>query len=223
IRLPINLAQFVCDVSPTLLNAGKVNNKGIEVELSYRNLDHKFRYRISGNIATLFNEVKSLHPNLPYISGDVTRTQPGQPLNAYFGFIQEGIYQNQQEVEDHLYGTENPHQKPGDIKFKDINGDGKINDEDRDFIGNPNPRFSYGVNIELDYKGFDFRVLFQGVEGVDRYNDLKKILDYDTRPFNSTIKTLEGWNGEGSTNSIPRVSASDNGGSRTSDIFVEDA
>ncbi|SHM24247.1 hypothetical protein SAMN05878281_0005 [Salegentibacter salegens] len=87
-----------------------------------------FKYKISGNFATLHNEVNSLHPNLPYIDGMVTRTQPGEALNAYYGFVQEGIYQNEQEVAEHLSGTPNPPQQPGDIKFRDINGDGRIND-----------------------------------------------------------------------------------------------
>ncbi|HEY9183884.1 MAG TPA: TonB-dependent receptor [Salegentibacter sp.] len=223
ILLPISLPNFVGDVSPTFLNAGEVSNSGLEFALSYRNYDNEFKYSVSGNIATLKNEVNSLHPNLPYINGRVTRTQPGEALNSYYGFIQEGIYQNEQEIADHLDGTPNPPQKPGDIKFKDLNGDGRINDNDRDFIGNPNPKLSFGLNAGFDYKGFDFSLLFQGVSGVDRYNDLKKIIDYDTRPFNFTDRVLGSWDGEGSTNSIPRVSFTDNGSSRISDIFVEDA
>ena len=223
ILLPISLPQFVGDVSPTFLNAGEVTNSGLEFGLTYRNFDNEFKYKISGNFATLANEVNSLHPNLPYIDGTVTRTQPGHPLNAYYGFVQEGIYQNQQEISEHLNGTNNPPQQPGDIKFKDLNGDGRINDSDRDFIGNPNPRFSYGMSMGFDYKGFDFNLLFQGVSGVERYNDLKKIIDYDTRPFNYTDRVLNSWNGEGSSNTIPRISFSDNGSSRISDIFVEDA
>ncbi|MGY5846595.1 SusC/RagA family TonB-linked outer membrane protein [Salegentibacter sp. HM20] len=223
ILLPISLPSFVGDVSPTFLNAGEVSNSGLEVGLTYRNYDNEFKYEISGNIASLNNEVNSLHPNLPYIDGRVTRTQPGQPLNAYFGFVQEGIYQNEAEINEHLYGTNNPPQRPGDIKFRDLNGDGVINDEDRDFIGNPNPRVSYGLNGRFNYRGFDFSILFQGVSGVERYNDLKKIIDYDTRPFNFTDRVLDSWDGEGSSNTIPRVSFTDNGSSRVSDIFVEDA
>jgi TonB-linked SusC/RagA family outer membrane protein len=223
ILLPISLPQFVGDVSPTFLNAGEVTNSGFEFGLTYRNYDNEFKYKISGNFATLHNEVNSLHPNLPYIDGMVTRTQPGEALNAYYGFVQEGIYQNEQEVAEHLSGTPNPPQQPGDIKFRDINGDGRINDSDRDFIGNPNPKLSYGLSMGFNYNAFDFNILFQGVSGVDRYNDLKKIIDYDTRPFNYTDRVLDSWDGEGSTNSIPRVSFSDNGSSRVSDIFVEDA
>ncbi|TDN86342.1 TonB-linked SusC/RagA family outer membrane protein [Salegentibacter sp. 24] len=223
ILLPISLPQFVGDVSPTFLNAGEVTNSGFEFGLTYRNYDNEFKYKISGNVSSLKNEVNSLHPNLPYISGMVTRTQPGEALNSYYGFVQEGIYQNEEEVLEHLNGTANPPQQPGDIKFKDLNGDGKINDNDRDFIGNPNPKLSYGLNMGFNYNAFDFNILFQGVNGVDRFNDLKKIIDYDTRPFNYTTRVLNSWDGEGSTNSIPRVSFSDNGSSRISDIYVEDA
>ena len=223
ILLPISLPQLVGDVSPTFLNAGEVSNQGFEFALAYRNFDNALGYEISGNLATLHNEVNALHPNLPYLSGSVTRTQPGHPLNAYYGFVQEGIYQNQQEIEEHLGGTPNPAQQPGDIKFKDLDGNGIINDDDRDFIGNPNPRLTYGLNGRLNYRALDVSFLFQGVGAVDRYNDLKKIIDYDTRPFNYTDRVLDSWDGEGSTNTIPRVSFTDNGSSRVSDIFVENA
>ena len=223
ILLPISLPQLVGDVSPTFLNAGEVSNQGFEFALAYRNFDNALGYEVSGNLATLHNEVNALHPNLPYLSGSVTRTQPGHPLNAYYGFVQEGIYQNQQEIEEHLGGTPNPAQQPGDIKFKDLDGNGIINDDDRDFIGNPNPRLTYGLNGRLNYRALDVSFLFQGVGAVDRYNDLKKIIDYDTRPFNYTDRVLDSWDGEGSTNTIPRVSFTDNGSSRVSDIFVENA
>lgn len=223
ILLPISLPKFVGDVSPTFLNAGEVSNSGMEFALSYRNYEHPLKFQISANMATLKNEVVSLHPNLPYINGRVTRTQAGHPLNSYYGFVQEGIYQNEAEVSEHLYGTTNPPQQPGDIKFKDLDGNGIINDNDRDFIGNPNPKLTYGMNMSMNYRAFDFSLLFQGVSGVDRYNDLKKIIDYDTRPFNYSDHILESWDGEGSTNTVPRVSFSDNGSSKVSDVFVEDA
>ncbi len=79
------------------------------------------------------------------------------------------------------------------------------------------------MNLGGSFKSFDLSILFQGVSGVERYNNLKKIIDYDTRPFNYTDRVLNSWNGEGSTNTIPRTSFTDNGSSRVSDIFVEDA
>ena len=103
------------------------------------------------------------------------------------------------------------------------NGDGIINDNDRTFLGDPNPRMTYGLNLSAAYKGFDFSSLFQGVNGVEKYNDLKKIIDYDTRPFNHSVATLEAWHGAGTSNTVPRSTFNDNGSSKNSSIFVEDA
>lgn len=223
ILLPISLPQLVGDVSPTFVNAGKVNNKGVEFGINYRNQINQFKYTINANVSTLKNRVLQLHPNLPNISGSVTRTEVGHPLNSFFGLVFDGIYQTPQEVAEHLNGVSNPSAVPGDIKFKDLDGNGIINDNDRDFIGNPNPMLMYGFNFSAEFKNFDLGIFFQGVSGVEKYNDLKKILDFDTRPFNSTTNVLNAWDGAGSSNSIPRVSFTDNGSSKVSSIFVEDA
>lgn len=224
ILLPVSLPNLVGNVGATYVNAGEVVNKGFEFSVGYRDITGGgFSYGVNANMATLTNRVESLHPNVPRIIGDVTRAEPGQPLDAYYGYVMEGIYQNTSEITSHLHGTNNPAARPGDIRFQDLNGDGVINDLDRTFIGNPIPRLTYGLNLSGGYKGFDFTVLFQGVQGVDRYNDGRRILDYDTRPFNFTDAVLGSWNGEGSTNSTPRVSFTDNGSSRFSSLFIEDA
>lgn len=223
ILLPIALPSLVGDVQPTIVNAGEVSNKGFELGVTYRNSERPFKYNINANITTVKNKVEKLHPNLPRITGRVTRTEPGHPLNAYYGYKFEGIYQNVDEINKHLHNTTNPTAVPGDIKYKDLNNDGKIDDNDRTFIGNPNPELLYGLNLSASYKGFDLALFFQGVGKVDRYNDSKKIVDYDTRPFNYTTDILKSWDGEGSTNSTPRVSFTDNGSSKISSIFVEDA
>ena len=223
ILLPISLPKIVGDVQPTIVNAGEVSNKGLEFGITLRNSENEFKYNINANIAMVKNKVEKLHPNLPSIIGQVTRTEVGHPLNAYYGYVFDGIYQNQAEITDQLFGTTNPTVVPGDIRFRDLNNDGKIDDNDRDFIGDPNPGLIYGLNLSGSYKGFDVSILFQGVSKVDRYNDSKKIVDYDTRPFNYTTNILDSWDGEGSTNTIPRVSFTDNGSSKVSSIFVEDA
>lgn len=223
ILLPISLPSYVGSVSPTIVNAGTVRNKGFELSLTNRDKVGDFNYSINGNIATLDNKVLKLHPNLPNIDGKVTRTTVGQPLNAYYGFVMEGIYQNEAEINEQLYATDNPTVQPGDIRFKDLDNNGKIDDNDRDFLGSPIPRFTYGFTLNGEYKGFNFSMLFHGVQDVQHFNDLKKILNYDTRPFNHTTEMLGYWHGEGTSNSIPRPSFTDNGGSRISSIFVEDA
>ena len=223
ILLPIGLPYIIGDVSPTIVNAGEVSNKGVEFSLNFRESSNEFKYSLNANIGTVVNSVEKLHPNVPNLVGQVTRTQVGQPLNAYYGYKMTGIYQNQTEINTHLYGTLNPSVKPGDIKFEDINDDGIINSEDRKFLGSSIPDLTYGISFSSSYKNFDFSFLFQGVEGVDRYNDSKKILDYDTRPFNYTTNILGSWDGEGTSNTIPRVAFEDNGSSKVSSIFVEDA
>ncbi len=223
ILLPISLPSLVGNVSPTIVNAGEVSNKGIEIALNLRNSGRVFNYSVNANVATVTNRVEKLHPNLPSIIGDVSKTEVGHPLYSYYGYVMEGIYQNQSEITKHLSGTINPPNKPGDIRFKDLNSDGIINDKDRDYIGNSIPKLSYGLNLSAGYKGIDLSVLFQGVSGIDRYNDAKQITDFDSRPFNHSVLVLDSWKGEGTSNSIPRATFNDNGSSKKSSIFVEDA
>lgn len=212
ILLPIGLPSIVGDVSPTIVNAGEVQNKGLEFTLNYRNSDNPFKYSINANFGTLMNSVEKLQTK-----------EVGQSLNSFFGYKMVGIYQNQAEINSYLSGTPNPSAKPGDIKFADLNNDGIINSDDRTFTGDAIPDLTYGLSLSASYKGFDFSCLFQGVEGVDKYNDARKIVDYDTRPFNYTTDILGAWDGEGSSNTIPRVTFEDNGSSKESSIYVEDA
>lgn len=225
IILPVGLpAVSVGVIERTFINAGQVSNKGLEFGINYRNNDRAFKYGINANLATLTNRVDKLFTFLPNITDDATRTrtEAGQPISSYFGYVFDGIYQNAAEVSSHLFANTNGTQ-PGDIRFKDLNADGLINANDRNFIGNPIPRLTYGFAFSSGYKQFDFSFLFQGVQDVDRYNDMKQILNYDTRPFNSTTAVLDSWNGEGSSNTTPRVSFNNNGGGNVSSVFVEDA
>jgi len=223
ILLPISLPSIVGNVSPTIVNAGEVTNKGFEVALNFTNTRGPLRYGMNVNAGTLTNRVDKLHPNLPNIIGDVYKTEVGHPLGAFYGYVMEGIYQNQAEINTHLFGTVNPPDQPGDIRFKDLNGDGRINDNDRTFIGNSIPKLTYGLTLFGGYHRLSVSVFFQGVGGVDKYNDAKQITDYDSRPFNHSVAVLGAWHGEGTSNTIPRTTFNDNGSSKKSSIFVEDA
>lgn len=211
-------------IDRTFVNAGEVENKGFEFALSYQNNDNEFKYGINANLATLDNQVNKLHPFVANLQDDATRTRTevGQAISSYYGLVFDGIYQNAAEVSSHLYSNENG-ALPGDMRFKDLNGDGQINADDRAFIGNPIPRVTYGLSFNASYKNFDFSFLFQGVNGVERYNDLRQILDFDSRPFNSTTAVLNSWNGEGTSNTMPRLTFNNNGGGQVSSRFVEDA
>jgi TonB-linked SusC/RagA family outer membrane protein len=217
-------SSTVGQINRTYVNAGIVTNKGFEFGVNYQNNDNEFKYGINGNIATLKNNVEQLQQYVTEINDEQTHTKTvvGQPISSYYGLQFDGIYQNTAEVSSHLFSNENGKQ-PGDMKFKDLNGDGQINADDRTFIGSSIPEITYGFSFNAEYKRFDMSFLFQGVSGVDRYNDLKKILDNDTRPFNSTTAVLGAWNGEGTSNTTPRNTFNDNGGGQVSSMFVEDA
>lgn len=210
--------------APTSVNSASVSNKGFEFGLNLQNNDHEFKYGVNANFATLTNEVTKLNRNVPYLDNGAsrTRTEVGQPIGSYYGYQFEGIYQNAEEVSSHLFSNQGSVQ-PGDMKFKDINGDGEINADDRTYIGSSIPKLTYGFAFNCEYRNFDFSFLLQGVDGVERYNDLKQILNFDSRPFNSTTDVLSSWNGEGTSNTQPRLTFNDNGGSKVSSAFVEDA
>lgn len=211
-------------INQTIVNAGEVSNKGFEFGLNFQDNDHAFKYGVNANVATLTNRVNALQTYVANIidNGTHTITEVGQSISSYYGLVFDGIYQNTAEVSSTLFSNTNG-TVPGDIKFKDINADGQINADDRAIIGNPIPKITYGLSFNADYKKFDFSFLLQGVEGVDRYNDLKQILNYDSRPFNSMTSVLDSWNGEGTSNTTPRLTFNNNGGGNVSSVFVEDA
>ncbi|UAY53610.1 SusC/RagA family TonB-linked outer membrane protein [Ferruginibacter albus] len=219
LQVPIHLGNY----NATAINAGEVSNNGYEITVGYRNNDHAFKYAISANYANVQNEVNAMYTYVPNIFNDPVRTEAGQPVFSYYGYKMVGIYQNQSEIDTYLHGAPHDNIKPGYIKFADLNNDGVINDKDRTYIGNPNPRNTYGLNLSGSYKAFDFSIFFQGVQGVERWNDLKRIIDYDTRPFNHSVNTLNAWDGEGTSNTVPISTFNDNGSSKNSSIFVEDA
>ncbi|MDR6785742.1 TonB-linked SusC/RagA family outer membrane protein [Pedobacter africanus] len=225
ILLPLQLPSLVGDVKPTNVNAGEVQNKGFELGLTYTNQQHEFKYSINGNIATLKNKVTKLHPNLSLLGSlqSPFRTVVGESLNSFYGYKMIGIYQNAAEVASYLHGTPGYTEKPGDIKFADLDGNGVINDNDKQFIGSNIPDLTYGLTFSGSYKGFDLSVLLQGVEGIDKYNQLKQIIDYDSRPFNHTTAVLQSWHGEGTSNTVPRLTLGKNGGDKVSSVFVENA
>ncbi|RYY57416.1 MAG: TonB-dependent receptor [Chitinophagaceae bacterium] len=211
-------------IQSTFVNAGQVRNKGFELGIGYQNYDRDFRYSVNGNIATVTNRVEKLQQFVKNLNDDAThtRTEVGQPISSYYGLVFEGIYQNTGEVTRHLFSNANG-ALPGDIRFRDVNNDGQINADDRAIIGNPIPKYTYGFNFNAEYMNFDLSFLVQGVQDVDRYNDLKQILNFDSRPFNSTTDVLGAWNGEGTSNRQPRVTFNNNGGGNVSSVFVEDA
>lgn len=194
---------------PAWVNSGEVKNSGIELEAGYKNKIGDFFYRINGNFAALNNEVTKLKN--PILGGRIdngvyaTKTEEGHPIGSFFLYEMKGIYQNETEIITHAYQGDEI--QPGDVMYKDQNGDGEITAEDRVHVGNGIPKFTAGVTLEAQYKGFDFRAFFQGAYGQDIYYQVATDIEGFYRPFNITMRYYNNrWKGEGTSNTQPRAS-----------------
>ena len=213
------------------VNAGSVETKGFELVLGFNDYDGDFTWSANLNLGTSKNEVLSLGARDEITGsqyklggGDVTRTVVGESLFHFYGLVSDGIYQNQDEV-DAVF-TANPNQvivKPGDIRFKDLNGDGTINSDDRTIIGNPFPDITYGLNLDAKYKNFDMSLFITGVAGNEIFNtNTYDLVGGANRLFNVSQSYYNNkWSAVNPTGTEPRVlGAPQNNG--ISDRFVED-
>ncbi|GEO07286.1 SusC/RagA family TonB-linked outer membrane protein [Adhaeribacter aerolatus] len=231
ISLPVSIeAGFQ---SAPSINGGKVQNKGLELLLGYQNDIGAFHFDVSGNLATLRNEVMSLGVGQPitgpsvtnYFTVNATYTEVGQPIGYFRGFIVDGIYQTNDEVNKTLQ----PNAVAGDFKFRDINGDNVLSDADRVKIGNPWPTLMYGSNIDMSYKGFDLNIMLQGVAGNDIFHANKRSaypLKYfgGTGVVNGSKNVLNRWTPGSGRNDVPRLAYTDSNGNfgNSSSFYVED-
>lgn len=206
-------------------NIGEICNKGWEFQAQWRDNAGKVEYSIGANLSTFKNEVIKLGEYSDDITAGIffdmsTRTEVGHSIREFYGYVTDGIFQNQAEIEAH---ADQPGAVPGDIRFKDINDDGVINSDDRTFIGNPYPDIFFGLNGSVEYKGFDLSVFFQGQTGNEIYNATKFWLTNSGYNYNKGTDILERWTGEGTSNTEPRVSTVDNNqNARGSDRYIED-
>ncbi|MEO6760064.1 MAG: SusC/RagA family TonB-linked outer membrane protein [Saprospiraceae bacterium] len=213
---------------PPYVNAGEVENKGLELGLIFKNRSGAFNYSLGGNISTVRNKVLSIADGEPIAGGfglsdgPITKTEVGYPVGSFFLYKMESIFQSQAEVDASPFQTDDT--RPGDVKFADLNGDNKIDDKDRGHFGNPFPKFIYGLNASVDWKNFDLSMLAQGVQGNDVYF-LYGNFAYETqsRGFNSYADILNRWTPSNTNTNIPKVSVDDrNGNRRLSTRFLHD-
>jgi len=151
--------------------------------------------------------------------GPLTNTVVGQPIQSFYGYVVQGIFQNAAEVSGHATQTG---AAPGDLKFKDRDGNGVIDANDREFLGSYLPKFTYSLNYAATYKNFDLSLFFQGVYGNKIFNAEKIILQGMPRLFNASTDVLKAWTPGNTNTDIPRaVSGDPNGNVRPSSRWIE--
>ena len=201
-----DLLAFVTEGSTRFyINSGSIEAKGFEFIGSWTHtLENGLIYGFSGNLTTIKNKVLSVFKPGYRIDQGQSITEEGYPIAYFYGYIHDGLYQSYADKLGSPDASSLGDYAPGDIKFKDVNGDGKIDDKDRTLIGNPTPDFTYGFSGNLSYKGFDFSADFQGVYGNEVWRSWGNGNSF--AQFNYRAARLERWHGEGTSNWEPRVS-----------------
>ncbi|MBR7065707.1 MAG: TonB-dependent receptor [Prevotella sp.] len=242
VRAPVLLSY---GTGAPYINGGDIQNKGWEIHLSWNDkIGKDFRYGISANFSHNKNEVTRLANSEGIIHGgsnaiaqntaELYRLEVGYPIGYFWGYKMEGIIQNQQDLEDYLArncggdkanSLQGESLQPGDVKFVDVNGNGKIDkgDDDKTMIGDPNPDYTMGLNITLAYKGFDFSLNGYGSFGQQVAKSYRQFSDHPDDNYCTDVYTKY-WTGEGSTNRYPRFSDGKTANmSEISRVWIEDA
>lgn len=217
------------------LNAASMKNTGVDLQIGYNHTQGQFTYNVTGNIGFIRNKILSLNtPNATidagadadFGNGNMTRTVAGQPIQSFYGYVTDGIFQNQGEVEKgpvQLQGTDPAKSTaPGDIRFKDLNGDGVITSADRTFLGSYIPKYTYSLNYAANWKQFDLSVFFQGVQGNKIFNGTRVLREGMARLFGAGTEVLNAWTPEHTNTDVPRaISGDPNSNLRVSDRWIE--
>lgn len=209
------------------INAGQMTNKGIELSLTAHILRGALDWTTSVNTTLNKNEIVDLNSDSPMYqnsieNSNITIQSVNHPMNSFYGFVVDGIFQSPQEVSNSAVqivgGT-----APGDIRFKDLNNDGIINDQDRTFIGNPNPGVIFSMNNRLAWKGFDLEIFLHGNAGNDIYNANRMTLEGMKVSENQSTAVLNRWTPSNTNTTIPRAIYDDpNKNTRASNRYIED-
>lgn len=224
-------------------NAASMRNTGFELQLGYHKRTGELKWDATGLVSIIRNKVLKLYTatssfvagaDADFGNGDITNTVVGQPIQSFYGYIVDGIFQSAAEVaaspKQVVASNPNPTNStsPGDLKFRDISGpngkpDGIIDAYDRTFIGSYLPKFTYSFNYSVSYKNFDASVFLQGVQGNKIFNAERVIVEGMIRLFNSGTQVLDAWTPTHTNTSIPRaISGDPNGNSRVSTRWIED-
>lgn len=233
VSMSVPVSTGYSDIVVPDVNTGKIYNRGVELTISTRNLRGKLEWNTSLNMSYNKNQVVKLNDSIPSYTNSIGLSQnlaiqsEGHAVNTFYGFVTNGIFQTQAEVAK--YAMQVPGDDPynrtsaGDFRFLDLNNDGRIDDDDRTYIGDPNPSFIFAMNNTLAWNGIDLSLFLQGVAGNKIFNANRIYQEGMAVAQNQTTKVQDRWTGEGTSNTIPRAVFNDpNKNSRVSNRFIED-
>lgn len=239
---PTNWPEYI-GINPMLVNQGEIRNTGVELSINWKDrVSQDFSYYVGGNIATLKNWVS----NIGIINEDGTtgtwndrshfrytlrpfRTAQGEPVNSYWLLKTDGLFQSDAEAANYKNAEGKviqPKAKAGDLKFIDYNGDGRINDDDRQYMGSYLPKFTYALNAGFKYKDLTFSMMLQGVGKTKAFNAAKFITCNEAEgAANRSTQILDAWSPDNPDGKIPRLSIEDANENFQweSDFYLEDA
>lgn len=205
---------------PGIGNLGQIENKGVELAATWRDQIGDWGYSVGVNLTTIKNEVKSLvQDGYSIIAGDKSQsyTMAGYPIGFFYGYKVDGVYQSQADIDASPKNTLAA-VTPGDLKFKDVNGDGEITPADRTLIGDPTPDVTYGISLGVSYKGWDLGIDMMGQGG----NQIYRTWDnYNWAQFNYMEQRLDRWHGEGTSNTQPLLNTKHAINFENSEYYVE--
>lgn len=220
-------------------NIGKMNNKGVEVEINYKkSLDKDFGINVGMNLSVIRNKMTELSNGVSYIGipstmlhsvnfdQEISRSAVGHPIASFYVYKADGLFQSQQEIDSYVNSSGEklqPNAHPGDIRFVDMNGDGKIDGNDRSFVGSSHPDLTAGLTLGFNYKNFDFSAFFSGSFGNDVYNLTKYLGEFfNQSQYNKNSTILNAWTPTNTNTSVPRVTQDDpNNNIRPSSYYIE--
>jgi TonB-dependent starch-binding outer membrane protein SusC len=213
-----------------LANVGGMKNSGFEFQAAYHKTKGSFKWDVTGLISIIKNRVVNLNTDNGAIGAggdadfgggaDITLTKGGYAVQSFYGWVTDGLFQNADELASHAVQAG---AGVGDIRFKDLNGDGVITDADRTFLGSYLPKFTYSVNYSVSYKSFDATLFLQGNQGNKVFNGERVLTEGMIRLFNSGTAVLNAWTPANPNTTVPRaINADPNKNSRVSDRWIED-
>ena len=226
VPMSVPISSGYSDEAVPSINAGKMRNTGVEVSLNSLNFKKKnFTWTTTVNFAYNRNMILSLNDDVPmYFDCNIHKV--GYPVAAFYGYVTDGIFQSQEEVDQHAVQTIGSDQytstQPGDIRFKDLNGDGVINEDDRTILGSPTPSWTFSMNNRFEFYGVDIELYLQGAAGNMIYNGNRSTLEAMSVAQNQLTSTLDRWRPDYHSTTMPRAVFSDpNKNNRVSDRFLE--